>query len=336
MSTWKSIVNADATEWLLERSNPSVRFFTLRDILGKTGGGQEVMEVKQEIMNTGVVPAILAKQRKEGYWETPESFYTAKYKGTVWQLIILAEHGADGKNDQIKNACEFILGHSQDPESFGFSHSASIKKGGGRHSAVIPCLTGNIVWSLIRLGYLNNARVQAGIRWITAYQRFDDGIPEPMKGWPYDRLKSACLGRHSCHMGAVKALKALAEIPEKKRSDDMKQMIDTGAEYLLIHHIYKRSHDVSRAAKPGWLQFGFPLMYQTDALEILEILTSLGYKDERMQEAIDVVISKQDDQGRWMLEKSFNGHFQVNIEQKGKPSKWITLFALRTLKRFYG
>jgi hypothetical protein len=137
-------------------------------------------------------------------------------------------------------------------------------------------------------------------------------------------------------MGAVKALKALAEIPEKKWSDDVKQMIEQGVEYLLIHHIYKKSHDVSRIAKPGWLQFGFPLMYQTDALEILGILTRLGYKDERMQEAIDVVISKQDDQGRWMLEKSFNGRFQVSIEQKGKPSKWITLFALRTLKRFYG
>lgn len=336
MSSWKSIVNADATEWLLERSNPSVRFFTLRDILEKPEDSQEVRQAKQDIMDTGIVPAILAKQRKEGYWETPESFYTAKYKGTVWQLMILAEHGANGKNDQIRNACEFILDHSQDLESFGFSHSASIKKGGGRHSEVIPCLTGNMVWSLIRLGYLNDARVQSGIQWITAYQRFDDGATEPMKGWPYDRLKAACLGRHTCHMGAVKALKALAEIPEKKRSDDVKRTIRQGVEYLLIHHIYKRSHEVSRVAKPGWLQFGFPLMYQTDALEILGILTGLGYKDERMQEAVDVVISKQDNQGRWILEKSFNGRFQVNIEQKCKPSKWITLFALRTLKRFYG
>jgi hypothetical protein len=336
MSAWKSLVNADATEWLLERNNPSVRYFALRDIIGKPEDSQEVREAKQEIMNTGVVPAILAKQRKEGYWETPESFYTAKYKGTVWQMIILAELGADGKKDQIRNACQFILEHSQDQESFGFSHAASIKKGGGRHSEVIPCLTGNMVWGLIRLGYLDDTRVQAGIRWITAYQRFDDGIPEPMQGWPYDRLKAACLGRHTCHMGAVKALKALVEIPEKKRSDDVKRVIEQGVEYLLIHHIYRRSHDMSRVAKPGWLQFGFPLMYQTDALEILEILTRLGYKDERMQEAIDVVISKQDNQGRWMLEKSFNGRFHVNIEQKGKPSKWITLFALRTLKRFYG
>jgi hypothetical protein len=54
-----------------------------------------------------------------------------------------------------------------------------------------------------------------------------------------------------------------------------------------------------------------------------------------MREAVDLVVSKQDDQGRWKLERTFNGRFQVNIEQKGKPSKWITLNALKALKWFY-
>jgi hypothetical protein len=112
-------------------------------------------------------------------------------------------------------------------------------------------------------------------------------------------------------------------------------MISTGAEYFLLHHVFKASHNLARVPKPGWLRFGFPLMYQTDALEILGILTGLGYKDERMNEAVDLVISKQNDQGRWILENTFNGRYQVNIEQKGKPSKWITLHALRMLKRFY-
>ena len=77
-------------------------------------------------------------------------------------------------------------------------------------------------------------------------------------------------------------------------------------------------------------------MWNTDALEILGMLTRLGYKDERMQEAVDLVISKQDAQGRWLLETTWNGRFQVNIERKGKPSKWVTLHALIALKRFYG
>jgi len=335
MNNLKSILKDDPIGWLLEENNPSVKYYTLRDILEKHEGDPELQKARRKIMKAGLVPAILAKQKKEGYWEIPENFYNAKYKGTVWQLLILAELGADITDVKIKKACEFILNHSQDLESGGFAHSASAKTGGGRHSEVIPCLTGNMVWSLIRLGYLDDPRVKQGINWITSYQRFDDGTQESPKGWPYDRLKAACLGKHTCHMGAVKTLKALSGIPENQRSDDVKNTIEKGAEYLLKHHIYKKSHDLNLVPKPGWLKFGFPLMYQTDALEILGILTQLGYKDERMQEAINVLISKQDDKGRWKLENTFNGRFQANIEQKGKSSKWITLNALRVLKRFF-
>jgi hypothetical protein len=76
-------------------------------------------------------------------------------------------------------------------------------------------------------------------------------------------------------------------------------------------------------------------MWQTDVLEILQILTKLGAKDERMQEAIDLVVSKQNDEGKWLLENTFNGRFLVSIERKGKPSKWITLNALEVLRGFY-
>jgi hypothetical protein len=76
-------------------------------------------------------------------------------------------------------------------------------------------------------------------------------------------------------------------------------------------------------------------MWNTDVLEVLRILSNLGYKDERMQEAVDLVISKQDGQGRWKLESTYNGRFLVNIEQKRRPSKWVTLNAIRALKRFY-
>jgi hypothetical protein len=192
-----------------------------------------------------------------------------------------------------------------------------------------------MVWSLIRFGYLDDLRVQRGINWIVTYQRFDDGIKEAPKGWPYDK-REKCWGKHTCHMGVVKALKALAEIPVNKRSDEVKNAIEKGVEHMLKHHIHRRSHDLNRVSKPSWLQFGFPLMWNTDALEILGILTKLGFKDKRMQEAINLVISKQDNQGRWKMENTFNGRFQVDIEQKGKPSKWITLNALKALKGFYG
>jgi hypothetical protein len=331
---WKSVLKNDPTEWLLETDNPSVRYFALTDLLEKPETDSEVVAAKQEIMQTGKVPKILGKQNSQGYWEAPDKFYTAKYKGTVWQLIILAQLGADGNAERIKKACEFIMDNSIDRESGGFSVWHSKRTGGGRHNGVIPCLTGNMVWSLIHFGFLDDPRVECAINWITTYQRFDDGDVQVPKVWPYDKLTD-CFSKHSCHMGVAKALKALAAIPVNKRSAEIKSTIAAGVEYWLIHHIHKKSHDLTKVSKPSWLKFSFPLMYQTDALELLDILTALGYRDPRMQEAIDVVVSEQDDDGRWTLERTFNGRFQTNIEQKGKPSKWITLNALKVLKRFY-
>ncbi|MFC1923899.1 nitrogen fixation protein NifH [Chloroflexota bacterium] len=331
INDWKSVLKADPTDWLLERNNPSVRYFTLTSILDIPPDRSKVIDSYREIMETGVVPRILSKQEEGGYWGISKDFYMrAKYKGTVWQLIILAELGASSSDKRIQKACEFIFENSQDRSSGSFAMQGT-PKNGGNHSAVIPCLTGNMVYSLIKLGYLEDPRLQKGIEWIAAYQRFDDQTDKIPRGWPYD-MANACWGRHTCSMGAIKALNALSAIPEHMRSPEVKHTIAEGAEYFLKHHVHKRSHSLGKICKPSWLKFGFPLMYQTDALEILSILTELGYRDERMQEAIDLVLSKQDDQGRWILESTFNGRFHVNIEVKGKPSKWVTLKALRMLK----
>lgn len=321
----------DPTNWLLKEDNPSVRYFALTDILDIPADSPQAMDAKRDIMETGVVAKILARQENGGYWGIPEDFYIrSKYKGTVWQLIILAELGADGRDERIHKACEFILKNSQDRSSGGFSIRGT-PENGGNHSQVIPCLTGNMVWSLIRFGYLKDSRLQRGINWITTYQRFDDRVDKPPTGWPYDSAYG-CWGKHTCSMGAIKALKALSWIPEEARSPEVKETLLKGAEYFLQHHVHKRSHAPDKICKPGWLKFGFPLMYQTDALEILGILTKVGYHDKRMQEAIDLLISKQDNMGRWVMESTFNRHFQVNIESKDKPSKWITLNALRVLR----
>ena len=107
------------------------------------------------------------------------------------------------------------------------------------------------------------------------------------------------------------------------------------------------------------------LMYQTDALEILLVLTRLGREgevalgadapaeavaaggtgaapdraggtpilgDERMREALDLVASRADAQGRWKLQQTFNDRFVVPIETKGEPSRWVTLRALEVLR----
>ena len=333
MAEWTTHLKADATDWLLEKSNPSVRYLTLINILDRDSADKDVRRAREEIMKSGVVPRILDKQ-SDGSWNSPGRFYVDKYRGTAWQLIILAEHEADGRHAKIKDACEYILGCSQDPESYGFAYNQRGGTRGGRHSEVIPCLTGNMIWSLVKLGYGKDRRVARGIDWIARYQRFDDGIDAGLTGWPYEKYEM-CWGKHSCHMGVVKSLKALSVLPmARKRS--VGDAIKKGCEYLLDHRIYRQSHDPAKVSRPGWLKLQFPLMYQTDILEVAMILLDLGVKDERMQDAIDRIASKQSDQGQWSLEATFNGRFQVDIEKKGKPSKWITYRALRALKQYYG
>ena len=334
MRNWESLLKSNTLDWLLKKNNPSVSYLTLIDILDYPETDPKVIKAKNDIMEGKLVSEILSKQTGNGYWEKSKSFYKSKYKGTVWQLIILAELEANGEDERIKNACEFILENSQDPESGGFSIENNSRTGSEEHNGVIPCLTSNMVWSLIKLGYLKDPRVKHGIKWITTYQRFDDGITQAPKGWPYE-IWEICWGKHTCHLGVVKSLKALSEIPVGKRTKEVKNTIEQGVDYLLKYHIYKRSHNLRRVSKADWLKFSFPLMYQTDVLEILGILTKLGYNDNRMQEAVDLVISKHDKKGRWKLENTYNGRFQTNIEQKDKVSKWITLNALRVLKRLY-
>jgi len=286
-------------DWLLEPDDAGVRVATLRCLMGRSATDPELVIAEADINQSVPVKTLLDLQGAGACWGTPKSFYTGKYSSTVWTLLVLAELGATADDERIRAACSFILKKAWHRDSGGFSQRGG--PNGGQGSGVIPCLTGNMLWVLIRFGYLDDPRVQSSIEWFCHYQRFDDGDGLAPTGWPYDNWE-ICWGRHSCHMGVVKMLKAFSEIPEKMR--------------------------------PGWKKFGFPLMYQTDALEILNILLDLGYRDPRMNEAAELVRSKQGEDGRWRLENSYNQSLLVPIERKDASSKWVTLNALRALKRY--
>jgi len=186
MSDRPVTVTPDPIPWLLE-GDASVRYFTLTRLLGAAPDAPQVQEARRAIMTEGPVQRILAEQQADGHVCERDRFYTAKYRGTVWQLIILAELGADGADERVRAACEAVLRDAQDPDSGGFSTDRSKKAGGGLHSMVIPCLTGNLAFSLIRFGMLDDPRVQRAVDWITTFQRFDDAEGDAPAGWPYDR-----------------------------------------------------------------------------------------------------------------------------------------------------
>lgn len=329
MEAWRTALGADPTVWLLDGDQPGVRAAALTDLLDRPADDPDVVASRRAVMTSDVVRRIMAAQLDDGHWSGRDTFYRDKYHGTVWQLIVLAALGADGADDGVRAGCEAVLRDGQHAESGGFGYDRAKSADGALRSTVIPCLTGNLAWALVRLGMLDDPRVQAALDWIATYQRFDTDGPAP-RGWPYER--EPCWGRHTCHMGAVKALKALVAVPPDRRSAAAQATIDAGVEYLLRHHVHKRCHDPSQVARPGWLRFGYPLMYQTDALEVLGILTSLGVHDERMAEAVDAVVSKADDDGRLRLESTMNDRMIARVEVKGRPSRWLTLEALRVLR----
>jgi hypothetical protein len=115
----------------------------------------------------------------------------------------------------------------------------------------------------------------------------------------------------------------------------MRIAIERGVEFLLMHRLFKADHHGFRIIKKGWLKLGFPWFFY-DILRGLSVLTKLGYtRDERLNDALEILLQKQNAEGRWILESTPSGRMHTSLEQKGKPSKWITLQALRVLKRIY-
>jgi len=111
MTDWQNVLNDDPIPWLLEPDpeNPSVCYFALRELLARPEGAPEVQAARAAIMTTGPVPAILDAQYPDGYWVKPGGGYSPKYRGTVWQIIFLAELGADPSDERVRRGCEYLL-----------------------------------------------------------------------------------------------------------------------------------------------------------------------------------------------------------------------------------
>ncbi len=335
MEPWRALLRKGTLDWLLDEANPSVRYLTLTGLLDMPETAPEAMAARAAVMETGYVPRLLALQDTADYRAAYPRFYTQKYTGLVWSLILLAEHRAS-LNPRIAAQCEYLLQNAQELEAGGFSQHAAQRTGGGRLSEVIPCLTGNLVWCFYTLGLGGDPRVRAGLTWLVRHMKYNDGVLADPPEAPYTHLES-CFGAHTCHMGVVKALKAYGAVPPEQRSPAVEAAIDRGAAFLLLHHVDRRSHNLSRIVKPGWRKFGFPLMYQTDTLEALDALTALGVRDPRMEGAVEAVLMAQQPDGLWHIENAYAGErVLAPLEPLGAPSKWLTLRALRVVRRYAG
>jgi hypothetical protein len=116
-----------------------------------------------------------------------------------------------------------------------------------------------------------------------------------------------------------------------------------GQEYFLERRLLRRRSTgdvIERDRKAGtpFTRFAFPAWWHYDVLRGLEYLRRAAVTpDERVAEAIDLVTSKRDDDGRWPLEIQYPGKMPIEINQgEGQPSRWNTLRALRVLDWYSG
>lgn len=342
MPEWMKPLNGDPIPWLLEPDpdNPGVRYFALADLLDRAADDIEVVVARQAIMETGPVPAILAEQHADGYWVKPGAGYNPKYRSSVWSVIFLAQLGADGNDPRVRAGCEYILTHAL-ASSGGFSVS-------GPPSAAILCLNGNLCAALLDLGWLGDKRLDRALDWLARAITGKGFAPAEDQKAPLRYYKSSTCGpgfacaannRLPCAWGAVKAMLAFGKLPAGARTPTIAEAIETGVEFLLSRDPAVADYPTGWSDKPSrsWFKFGFPLFYVTDVLQNLETLTSLGFgSGPRLNSALELVLSKQDEQGRWKMEYTYTSKTWADIEKKGQPSKWVTLGALRVLKRVYG
>ncbi|MFB0514104.1 MAG: nitrogen fixation protein NifH, partial [Candidatus Bathyarchaeia archaeon] len=100
--------------------------------------------------------------------------------------------------------------------------------------------------------------------------------------------------------------------------------------------LFKADHHGYKVINQSWLNLSFPWFYRYNILRGLDVLTKLGYiEDERLSDAVQLLLQKRRPDGKWILESAPIGRMQANLETVGKPSRWITLYALRVLKRLH-
>jgi hypothetical protein len=319
----------DLKNWLLEPENPSVRFWALQDLDGLSQTHPEIISTQKAIMDSTIVRAILNAQDPKGFWIKPDNMYLPKYTATTHSLLILAELGAK-RTQAIERGIEHIFQFQRDSGHF---LTGLPKSSRGRASKVIDgcCLDANILYYLIYFGYYDDPRVQRLINFLVDHHQKQEA------GWKCRAfpIDSSRVFPDNCYMGATKVLRSLAAISAGQRNKRITSIIDREVENILENRIYKylKYPDGSRKEKAGWKRFGFPLFYQSDVLEVLDTLTKLGVQDKRMQDAFDLVMKNRVKEG-WLMKNSYNGKMWCNIEEKNKPSKWITLRAMRIILRY--
>jgi hypothetical protein len=310
--------NAKVLPWLLEDDQPSVRYYALKELLDGPAGDSDARQAFADIGKRGWARDILAKQTPHGSWESANSLYRPKYIATNWMALILSDLGLTRENPRIAKAAALLFDKwlREDGSDNIFKDEV--------------CIVGNTARMLARFGYADDPRVMKLFDRLVNDQK-DDG------GW---HCWESARGTLDCWEG----LAAFAELPGSKRSRRIKRSIERGAEFYLERKLLVEEGPKYRP----WFRLHYPVHYYYDVLVGLDVVTKLGYgADSRLETALKILNDKRRKDGRWVLDRIHpdppsyawvKGNLKSKVtpfalEEAGKPSKWVTLTAMRVLKR---
>jgi len=329
--------NNRAIEWLLQSEDPSVRYFTLIDVLDKSGESAEVAKTRKLIPHGPRASILLDGQQADGGFGVHPY---QKWTGAHWRLVSLVELGiAQGFRPGVR-ATDLVL-----KWLLGEAHVHNVPRINGLYRRCAS-QEGNALAVCSRLGLSNDPRVTQLAESLLEWQ-WPDG------GWNCDRKEEA---RHSSFNESLSTLWGLVEYYRATADKRVAESMEKAAEFFLRHRLFRSCrtgevrqpetfHSKVYRSTHSFTELHYPLYWHYDILQALTILHRAGkLGDSRTQEAIDLVESKRGDDGRWRpegyywsLKRKTRPKLAVsNVEivnwGRKEPNEFITLNALRILK----
>jgi hypothetical protein len=311
-------------DWLLD-SDPAVRWQVLRDLTGAPAG--EVAAERARVAAEGTGARLLALQGADGRWGG--AAWNRGWSSTMHVLMLLRELGLDPASDEARRALGLVRAGVTwkgcgPPECDANPFFAGEEE---------PCINGQVA----AVGAYFGEDVRGIVDRLLAEQ-LPDG------GW---NCEASSGSTRSSFNTTICVLEALLEHELQVGSSPKRTAARLrGQEYLLERRLFRRRStgaviDYDRKVGPGgarghpaWTRFAFPTWWHYDVLRGLEYLRRAGVApDERVAEAIGLVASRRDGDGRWPLEVRYPGDMPVELDAgEGRPSRWNTLRALRVLR----
>ena len=302
-------------QWLLD-SDPSIRWQAMRDLTDAPA--DEVAAERARVATEGAGARLLALQASDGQWGG--AAFNRGWNSTMHVLSLLREMGLDPASAEARRAVALVRDRVTWPGWGPQGADNPFFAGEGE-----PCINGQVAASGAYFGQDVRGLVDRLLG-----EQLADG------GWNCEAENGST---RSSFNTTICVLEALLEYERAGGgSPAVTKTRLRGQEYLLERRLLRRRSTgevIERDRKGGgsWTRFAFPTWWHYDVLRGLDYLRRAGVApDERVAEAIDLVASKRDGDGRWSLETQYPGKMPIETDEgEGRPSRWNTLRALRVL-----